>query len=120
MRLPAEKIKEAMLHPDQSVREAAIYCLADVHSHDPAIMSLAIQAFERYGLDAFSSFSVLNELAQTSESILWLVKEIEHVGESTEEKEINFAASAAEGAASERYRFANAALRHHSIHAASG
>jgi len=93
MRLPAEKIKEAMLHPDQMVREAAIYYLADVHSHDPAIMSQAIQAFERYGLDAFSTFSFLSELAQTSESILWLVKEIERVGESTEEKEINFAAS---------------------------
>jgi HEAT repeat protein len=93
MRLPAEKIKEAMLHPDQSVREAAIYYLADVHSHDPAIMSLAIQACERYGLDAFSSFSVVIDLAQTSESILWLVKEIERVGESIEEKEINFAAS---------------------------
>ncbi len=92
MRLPAEKIKEAMLHPDQSVREAAIDYLADVCAHDPAIMSLAIQAFEQYGRDAFTSFSVLIDLAQTTESILWLVKEIEHVGESAE-KEINFAAS---------------------------
>ena len=53
MRLPAEKIKEAILHPDREVREAAVFYFADAHSADPTIMPLVIQACERYRLDAF-------------------------------------------------------------------
>ena len=93
MRLPTEKIKEAILHPDQSVREAAIIYLADTESHNPAIMTQAIEAFQRYGFDAFGTFSFLIELQQSSESIVWLVNEIERVGESTEEQEREFASS---------------------------
>ena len=93
MRLPAEQIKEAILHPDQSVREAAILYLADTESRNPAIMTQAIEAFQRFGLDAFGTFSFLIELQQSSESIAWLVNEIERVGESTEEQEREFASS---------------------------
>jgi hypothetical protein len=34
MRLPAEQIREAILHQDQSVREAAILYLADTESRE--------------------------------------------------------------------------------------
>ena len=80
MRLPAEQIKEAILHPDQSVREAAILYLTDTESRNPAIMTQAIEAFQRFGLDTFGTFSFLIELQQSSESIAWLVNEIERVG----------------------------------------
>ena len=93
MRLSVEKIKEAILHPDQLVREAAVYYLGDVCCHDPPIMALAIQSFDRYGLDTFGSFAFLIDLKQTSESIDWLVKEIERFGNSTGEKEISFVSS---------------------------
>jgi HEAT repeat protein len=93
MRLPAEQIKEAILHQDQSVREAAILYLADTESRNPAIMTQAIEAFQRFGLDTFGTFSFLIELQQSSESIVWLVDEIERVGESTDEQEREFASS---------------------------
>ena len=64
MRLPAEKIKEAILHPDREVREAAVYYFAQSHSDDPTVMPLVIQAHQRYGLDAFSTFSFLIDLVQ--------------------------------------------------------
>ena len=47
MRLPAEKIKEAILHPDRELREAAVFYFADAHSPDPTIMPLVIQAIDR-------------------------------------------------------------------------
>ena len=91
MRLPAEKIKQAILHPDREVCDAAVYYFADAYSADPTIMPLVIQAFDRYGLDAFSIYSF--ELVQTSDSIVWLMKEIERVGEGSNERECEYARS---------------------------
>jgi hypothetical protein len=51
MRLPPDKVKEAILHADQDVREAAVYYFARSHSSDPAIMPLVIQAIEKFGFD---------------------------------------------------------------------
>ncbi len=36
MRLPAEKIKEAILNPDKDMRDAAVYYFARSVSPDPA------------------------------------------------------------------------------------
>jgi len=44
MRLPAEKVREAVLHTDQDVREAAAYYFASSFSCDPTVMPLVIQA----------------------------------------------------------------------------
>ena len=98
MRLPAEKIKQAILHPDREVCDAAVYYFADAYSADPTIMPLVIQAFDRYGLDAFSIYSF--ELAQTSDSIVWLMKEIERVGEGSNERECEYARSLQQASAS--------------------
>jgi SEC-C motif len=91
MRLPAEKIKEAILHPDREVREAAVFYFADAHSPDPTIMPLVIQAIDRFGHDAFSIYSF--DLAQTSDTVAWLVQEIERVGEGSDEREGDYACS---------------------------
>ena len=51
MRLPADKVKEAILHADQDVRDAAVYFFADSFSSDPAMMPLVIQAIDKFGKD---------------------------------------------------------------------
>jgi HEAT repeat protein len=91
MRLPAEKIKEAILDPDREVREAAVFYFADAHSPDPTIMPLVIQAIDQFGLDAFSIYSF--DLAQTSDTLAWLMQEIERVGKGSDEREGNYAGS---------------------------
>ena len=53
-------------------------------------MPLAIQAHQRYGPDAFSTFSFLEDLVQTAETFQWIIGEIERIGESTEEREHNY------------------------------
>lgn len=93
LRLPAEKIKEAILHPDQEVRNAAVNYFANSFSHDPAIMPLVLQAFDRYGLDAFTNYWFLLRLAQTGETIAWIIREIERIGLGTGEQEERYASS---------------------------
>ena len=117
MRLPAEKIKEAILHPDREVREAAVFYFADSHSPDPTIMPLVIQAMDRYGLDAFSIYSF--DLAQTSDTVAWLVQEIERVGEGSDERDAITPIRCGEHSV-ERSRFAEAALRHDRFTAKTG
>lgn len=86
MRLSAELIKKAILHPDQDVREVAVYYFAEAHSDDPTVMPLVIQAIQRYGLDAFGTFSFLIDLVQTSETFQWIIGEIERIGDTAERR----------------------------------
>ena len=79
MRLPAEKIKAAILDPDRSLRTAAVYYFATAHSPDPSLMPLVIQAFEQFGNDAFEMFSFLGDLVQTDESVDWLCRQIDQI-----------------------------------------
>ncbi len=51
MLLPAEKVKAAILHADQDVREAAVYYFAHSFSSDPTIMPVVIQAIVRFGFE---------------------------------------------------------------------
>ena len=77
MRLPESKIKEAILHPIDEVREQALHYFSDVHSPDPMVMPLVIQAVEKYGRD--QSFSILRDaehLAQTEPTVEWLMGEL--------------------------------------------
>ena len=56
MRLNADQVKQAILHEDRDVREAAVYYFARSFGTDPNIMPLAIQAIEQYGWkDAFET-----------------------------------------------------------------
>ena len=90
MRLPAEKIKEAILNPDPELREAAVYYFARSYSPDPTLMPLVIQAFERFGLQAFEIYSFLDDLVQTEESVAWLIREIERVNPDADERSSDF------------------------------
>ena len=87
MRLSTERIKEAILHPDRDVRDAAVNYFAQSHSDEPTVMPLVIQAKQRYGLDAFSTFSFLIDLVQTSATFEWTIGEIKRIGEVTHERE---------------------------------
>lgn len=86
MRLTEDQIKEAILHDDRDVREAAVYYFAQSYSDDLSIMPLAIQAIEQHGWDdAFEVYSFLSDLAQTDETILWLVEQIKRHGRPDED-----------------------------------
>src|SRR2546422_7301131 len=68
MRLPADRVREAILHPDKEVREAAAHYFAGAYSPDTAVMPLVIRAIERHGFDhAFGSYTFMDDLAQTDE-----------------------------------------------------
>ena len=88
MRLPAEKVKEAILHADQDVRVAAVYYFARSHSNDPTIMPLVIQAIEKFGFDnAFQTHSFMEDLVQTDETVRWLIQQLTKLGQPANEKE---------------------------------
>jgi hypothetical protein len=88
MRLPADKVKEAILHADQDVREAAVYYFARSHSSDPTIMPLVIQAIEKFGFDyAFQAHSFMEDLVQTDETVHWLIQQLTKLGQPANEKE---------------------------------
>jgi len=77
MRLAEAKIKQAILHPDQEVREVAIRYFSRPTTADAGIMPVAIQALEKYGRrQAFSYNHHLNRLPQTEQTIDWCVAEL--------------------------------------------
>jgi hypothetical protein len=77
VRLSEDKIKEAILHPDLDVRDAAIRYFYSSTSPDHSLMPLAIQAIERYGrTKAFSFTHYLNVLPQTEQTIGWVIAEL--------------------------------------------
>lgn len=77
MRLPESKIKEAILHPIDELREQALHYFSDVYSPDPTIMPLVIQAVEKYGRGkAFSIMRDAEHLAQTDPTVEWLMREL--------------------------------------------
>ena len=90
MRLSAEKVKEAILSPDQELREAAVYYFAGSHSDDPSLMPKVIEAFDKYGNAAFETFSFLDDLAQTNESVAWLCRQVEKLNPDADEQTSNF------------------------------
>lgn len=77
MRLTEDQVKDAILSPDRDVREAAVYYFARSYSSDPGIMPLAIQAIEQNGWEnAFEIYRFLDDLVQTDETVLWLIRQI--------------------------------------------
>jgi hypothetical protein len=86
MRLPEEKIKEAVLHPERQVRQLAVEYFSDCFSRDPSVMPLAIRAIEQFGRqEAFRSPHVLADLAQTEATVDWAVRELHHAREKDED-----------------------------------
>jgi hypothetical protein len=76
MRLPEERIKQAILHPDVEVRRMAVRYFADSFSPDPTIMPLVIQAVEKYGRNDFLCHESAEGLVQTDETFLWFLAEL--------------------------------------------
>jgi len=98
-RLSVEKIKQALLHPNPSVREEVLSYFAKSHSADPTLMPLAIQSIEQYGLEAFPVLSaakiiqILGGLVQTDETVAWLIQNIERLSTASDGRDANFRAS---------------------------
>src|SRR6266542_2310432 len=77
MRLPEEKIKEAIVHPETLVRQEALLYFADCYSRDAEVMPVAIKAIETYGRSqAFLHVHVLAHLAQTEATVEWAIREL--------------------------------------------
>jgi hypothetical protein len=77
MRLPEDKIKQAILHPEREVREIAVRYFSESFRPDQDVMPLVIQAVEIYGWrEAVSSYLLHKGLAQTDETLLWILEEV--------------------------------------------
>ena len=77
MRFPESKIKQAILHPEEEMREQALHYFSDARSQDDTVMPLVIQAVEKYGRDtAFSILRDAEHLVQTDATIDWLMGEL--------------------------------------------
>jgi hypothetical protein len=86
-RLPADAIKQGLLHPDVDVRSAALHYFADGRSPDPSVMPVVIDALERYGRTrAFRFLSPISTLAQTEATVSWAVAEMAARPARTEEE----------------------------------
>jgi hypothetical protein len=98
MRLMEAQVKQAILHEDKDVREAAVYYFSRSFTTDLSIMPLAIRAIEQYGWkDAFEFYSFTSELPQTDETVLWLLGQLKKYCSSTDEQELKYAHAAMQG-----------------------
>ena len=77
MHTPESKIKEAILHPEEEIREKALHYFSDAHCEDESIMPLVIQAVEKYGREiAFRLLRDAERLPQTEATVDWLINEL--------------------------------------------
>ena len=78
MRLPEEKVKQAILAPDAEVRERAVRYFSDSFSEDAALVPLVIEAVKRYGREgAYHLVGSCTQLIHTEESISWVIDELD-------------------------------------------
>ena len=78
MRLSEDKIRDALLHPDLDVRDAAVRYFYSSTAPDQSLMPRAIEAIEKYGrIDAFSFTHYLNIWPQTESTIGWVIAELQ-------------------------------------------
>jgi len=75
-RLSTDAIKQALLHPDRDVRQAALHYFADAHSLDPTVMPVVIEAFARWQAEAFDRYYPISSLVQTETTVQWIVEEL--------------------------------------------
>jgi hypothetical protein len=77
MRLPDEKIKKAILHPDPEIRDRATRYFAKSYCLDRSIMPMVIKAVETYGRqDAYCLIGLSRDLRQTEDTIAWVIDEL--------------------------------------------
>jgi len=86
MRLPEDRIKQGILHPEREVRDVAVRYFSECFSPDPSVVPLVIQAVGRYGWrEAVSSYVLRDGLAQTDETLSWIVGELSRDGDLEDE-----------------------------------
>ena len=89
MRLTAEQVKQGIVHPEQIVRDAAVRYFGESFSDEPTVMPLAIRAIETYGWeDAFEYISAVEHLAQTEDTLLWLIDRLNRMGRPATHKDV--------------------------------
>jgi hypothetical protein len=77
VRLPEEKIKEAILHPDLEIRGRATSYFSRSYSPDPSLMPQVIKAVETYGKqDAYHLIGSSRDMQQTEDTIAWVIGEL--------------------------------------------
>lgn len=88
-RLTAEQVKAGILHDHIDARTQALFYFSKSHSLDPTVMPVAIQALERFGRDkAFNYYHGIVDLAQTDETIRWVINELKTQPRVTEEQKL--------------------------------
>ncbi len=76
MRPNRDDIKQALLHSDRYVRDAALSYLQTVSVRDAEVLPLVIRAIDQYGWEAFTSSDPFDSLPQTAETLDWMVKRL--------------------------------------------
>ena len=77
MRLPADRIREAILDEDPKIRQRAVQYFAKSFSTDTSIMPLVIKAVETFGReDAYHLIGLSRDLPQTEDTIDWVINEL--------------------------------------------
>lgn len=78
MRLTEDTISQGLLHADRAVRFACLQYFADGLSQNQTVMPVAIEALQRFGRsNAFSYSYPLAHLAQTEETLRWVIGELQ-------------------------------------------
>jgi hypothetical protein len=80
MRLSQEQIKRGILHPERLARDVALRYFTNSFSDDPTVMPLAIQAVETYGWEEAFLFHTLAGIAQTEDTLLWVIDQLNRQG----------------------------------------
>ena len=90
-RTPESKIKQAILHPVEEIRETAISYFSKARCDDESIMPLVIQAVEKYGRE--TGFRILCDaepLPQTDATINWVIEELRRNYDLTDVNQENY------------------------------
>ncbi len=78
MRLPEEKIKQAILHPQLEIRQRAVRYFSVCRSEDEGVVPLVIQAVDKYGReDAYHLIGNSVRLRYTEKTISWVIEELQ-------------------------------------------
>jgi hypothetical protein len=79
MRLSEDRVKQAILHPEEEARLTALRYVSDSGSRDESVMPLVIRAVELHGRErAFRLLRIAEHLPQTEPTVTWLMDELRH------------------------------------------
>jgi len=88
MRLTEDHVRQGILHPDVDVRFACLRYFAEGNDRNTTIMPSVIEALEGFGRTRVFRFShPISDLAQTPETIEWVVQELQKPPGKTEDEE---------------------------------